>query len=150
MRSDSARRELVVFIKNELAKIERLKGELKACRGDSPVERRAQGSILHDFYNACERIFEAVAREVNGGAPSSAAWHKKLLYQMTLSVPGSRPSVITAACAARLDDYLAFRHVFRNIYGFELEGERLERLLKDFSPTARMFKEQIRLFLRKL
>lgn len=144
------KKELVSFIQEKLKDVDRLMGELKECKGTNSVLRRARGSILHDFYNACERIFEIIAREVNGGISSSEQWHKKLLHQMTLSIEGVRPAVITPGLAAELDEYLAFRHVFRNIYGFELEGDRLERLAEKFDKTAVLFKKEITAFVKKL
>lgn len=88
--------------------------------------RRILGSIRHDFYNCCERIFRRISTEINGGFEQRETWHKELLYRMTIEIKGLRPEVISEDLAAELDDYLSFRHLFRNIYGFELKGERLE------------------------
>ena len=38
--------------------------------------------------------------------------------------------------AASLDEFLSFRHLFRNIYGFELIGDRVDRLVEKFFITA--------------
>ncbi len=35
---------------------------------------------LHNFYNGCERIFEKIAVDINGGIPGSFDWHKRLLH----------------------------------------------------------------------
>lgn len=150
MKEDRVKKEVISLIQAELNDIDKLSGELKECAGDSPIIRRAKGSILHDFYNACERIFETIAREINGGVPLSGQWHKKLLYQMTLSIKEIRPAVISAKLAARLDEFLAFRHLFRNIYGFELEGERLTQLADKFPKTVELFKTEIAEFIKKL
>ena len=48
-------------------------------------------------------------------------WHKTLLFKMTVSV--GRKYLSSQNFFAELDEYLSFRHVFRNIYGFELKGE---------------------------
>lgn len=48
---------------------------------------------------------------------------------MTIEIKGIRPPVISKELAAELDEYLSFRHLFRNIYGFELESKRLENLI---------------------
>lgn len=150
MSANAAKKEMRGFIQAVLKDIEELQKEIRQCRGDSHVLRRAKGSVLHDFYNACERIFEVIAREVNGGVPRAEQWHKKLLHQMTLPIKGVRPAVISKQLAAELDEYLAFRHLFRNIYGFELEGERLDILAGRFNTAANLFKKEINDFLKKL
>ncbi|MGB9887889.1 MAG: hypothetical protein ACPLRW_12990, partial [Moorellales bacterium] len=49
--------------------------------------------------------------------PETLRWHKQLLNRMTLEVPEVRPPVISKDLARTLDEYLRFRHVFRNVYG---------------------------------
>jgi len=142
--------EIVSLVTEELKNINRLQEEISECSGNSRFFRRAKGSILHDFYNACERIFELIAREIDGSLSSEGQWHKKLLYQMTVKINDTRPAVITKKLASELDDYLAFRHLFRNIYGFELESERLDRLVEKLPSTISTFSEEINTFLKIL
>jgi len=142
--------EIVSLVTEELKNINRLQEEISECSGNSRFFRRAKGSILHDFYNACERIFELIAREIDGSLSSEGQWHKKLLYQMTVKINDTRPAAITKKLAAELDDYLAFRHLFRNIYGFELESERLDRLVEKLPSTISTFSEEINTFLKIL
>jgi hypothetical protein len=98
-------------------------------------ELRGIGDIVHDFYTAAERIFEWIAPELNGGLPTGSAWHRELLDNMSLDLPSIRPPVITRDTLRLLSEFLRFRHMFRNIYGFELEWERLKPLLMRL-PTA--------------
>jgi hypothetical protein len=113
MNASTHKKEVSAMILSVLNEMDALAAELKQCKGETHILRRAKGSILHDFYNACERIFELIAREVNGGVPRAQQWHKKLLYMMTISVRGVRPAVISKGLVSRLDEYLSFRHVFR-------------------------------------
>jgi len=69
---------------------------------------------------------------------------------MTLGIEDIRPPVISKKLAAELDEYLAFRHLFRNIYGFELESNRLNILVEKFPATADLFFDEINSFLKKL
>ena len=69
---------------------------------------------------------------------------------MTIEIRGIRPQVISEDLAAELDDYLSFRDVFRDIYGFELRGERLDRLVAKFDRVSKNFSNQIVEFLRKM
>ena len=144
------KKEIVSFIHEELENINLLLKEISEYKENSYVYRRAKGSILQDFYNACERIFEVIGREINGGLPFTEQWHKKLLYQMTIGIKGIRPAVISKELAAELDEYFSFRHVFRNIYGFELKGERLDRLVEKFGKIAKSFQKEIKNFINKL
>ncbi len=65
---------------------------------------------------------------------------------MASPVAGIRLPVISKDLAATLDEYLGFRHVFRNIYGFELERERLRRLAQGLEATAQRVEEELRSF----
>lgn len=141
-------REISAEIKNELKNIDRLVIELKEEKDRG--SRRAQGSILHDFYNCCERIFRRISLGINGGFAAEETWHKELLYRMTIAIAGLRPAVISEDLAAELDDYLSFRHIFRNIYGFELKSARLERLVDRFEDVSNRFKDEIVKFLDKM
>ncbi len=66
---------------------------------------------------------------------------------MTIPVEGLRPQVISEELAADLDEYLAFRHLFRNIYGFELKGGRIDYLVEKFEVVSERFDKEIRKFL---
>ncbi|MBN2028701.1 hypothetical protein JW824_00500 [bacterium] len=143
---------MVAEVHKELENIARLREELEEVikKRDKVNNRRAQGSILHDFYNCCERIFRRITADINGGFVQSETWNKELLYRMTIEIKGIRPQVVSEELAAELDDYLSFRHVFRNIYGFELKGERLDRLVGKFGRVSKVFGEQIGEFLRRM
>lgn len=77
-------------------------------------------------------------------------WHRALLARTTIEIKEVRPQVISEKLAGELDDYLSFRHIFRNIYGFELEGERLDRLSEKFGEISQKFEKEIKEFLKKL
>jgi len=111
---------------------------------------RIVGSILHDYYTALEKIFETVATRIDRSLPRGETWHKDLLEQMTLDVPGLRPPLISAATARRLDPYRGFRHVFRNVYGYNLSPARVMELLKDLPGTATAVKDDLARFTSRL
>lgn len=89
---------------------------------------------LHSFYNGVERMFELLARELDGGLPSGPAWHRDLLAQMTLKVEGVRPAVIRTETASRLEEYLRFRHLVRNLYTWSFEQDKLAGLVEGLQP----------------
>ncbi|MBC8235501.1 hypothetical protein H8E77_38630 [bacterium] len=123
-------------IQDELSHFPELSEEIKQLlkeaheRGISTGHRRIAGSILHDFYTTIEKIFEAIAKVLDGGVPSSSRWHIELLENMaSKSERGTRPNVIDDNLKEELRAYLGFRHLFRNIYASELLWDELEKLL---------------------
>lgn len=91
---------------------------------------RAFGSILHDFYTAVEDVFEAIVQDLNGSLPAGKGWHTRFLRSMAAEIPGVRPAVVSKESTKWLEDYLSFRHVFRNVYGHRLEWSRMGSLVK--------------------
>ena len=139
---------MISEIERELENLQELRNEMMDVKsGESILSRRSMGSILHDFYNCCERVFKKIALDINGVYEDAEKWHKALLVRMTVGMKGIRPAVISEELAAELDDFLSFRHVFRNIYGFELKGERVIYLSKKFDTVAEWFIREIKTFL---
>ena len=67
---------------------------------------------------------------MDGGLPKGDDWHIQLLRRMTVAVGDRRPPVLSKESGETLAEYLSFRHLFRNIYGFELKWERCRELAK--------------------
>lgn len=121
-------------IRQELQQLDRIADEMKKAlkpyRGkeiNNTIVLRALGSMLHDFYTGVEKIFLNIAKEIDRFAPRSENWHRLLLEQMTLHLKERRPAVVDKDLAVALQQYLAFRHRFRNLYGFDLEWARMEQ-----------------------
>lgn len=104
-----------------------------------------QALKLHNFYTGCERIFSLIVSEFNGGKPSGFDWHQRLLQRMTVAQP-ERPPVISAETAQRLNEYLGFRHVVRNVYGFDLDIDRVARLIQTYPDVWHQFEQEIQAF----
>jgi hypothetical protein len=139
---------IIAEIEKELQNLNELRAELEKIKREKEIIfQRAKGSILHDFYNCCERIFKKIAIELNANFDESERWHKSLLYKMTIPIEGLRPRVISDEMAADLDEFLAFRHLFRNIYGFELKGDRIDYLAAKMKKVAGRFSGEIEEFL---
>lgn len=143
--------EMIAEIEKELQSLHELCSELKRIKPEKDtIFKRSKGSILHDFYNCCERVFKKIAIEMNGGYEDKEKWHENLLYMMTIPVKGLRPQVISEELASDLDEFLSFRHLFRNIYGFELKGDRIDYLSEKFENVSEGFDREIREFLTLL
>lgn len=105
---------------------------------------------MYDFYVAVENIFETVAREIDEALPADEKWHRRLLLQMALDIPDIRPSLISKETAAKLDEFRAFLHVFRNVYGFNLSAERMVDLLNKFPQTANCLEREVHAFIEMM
>jgi hypothetical protein len=110
------------------------------------IRVRAGGGILHDFYCGVERIFRLIAARIDQDLPDGPDWHVQLLQRMAVDIETVRPAVLDRATARQLDEYLRFRHLFRNIYGFELEWARCRELLVDLPAVFEQLNQQLAAF----
>lgn len=106
----------------------------------------ATAFIIGNVYLGAEKIFQRIAKDFDSNVPEGEAWHRRLLDQMKEPRKGSRPPVIQAKTADRLEPYLAFRHVQRNIYAFEFEWPRLVPLLLAAEDTLDAVAEDVTAF----
>jgi len=105
---------------------------------------------LHSFYNGLERIFESIARQLDPVFPSSERWHRELLEQMTKDIPGVRPVVLSVKTAELLVSFLAFRHLVRGIYAFELKEDLLQNLVDLLTEVLSSIKQDLEGFCKLL
>jgi len=98
---------------------------------------------LHGLYAGVERLFEAVALQLDGSLPKGEAWHRDLLGQMTLDLPGLRPPVISVVVAQLLDEYRRFRHVVRNVYAENLDPLRVGELVEKLPAVCDRLKSEL-------
>ncbi len=149
--------DLLAEINDELLLLDKLIRDIGNVSNVIPVDEEQKAVYeeslalkLHNFYTGIERIFEKIAEDINGGIPGSYDWHKRLLKTMSLEITNVRPPVISKETAKLLHEFLAFRHVVRNIYGFELDSERLSRLIEKSKEIFDRFKQEIEDFLQIL
>ncbi|MCF6149859.1 MAG: hypothetical protein E3K37_14495 [Candidatus Kuenenia sp.] len=144
---------IISEIKEETSSLRALRDEYKNFLEKYPLlDRyllRTKASFLADFYMGVERIFKIIAEELNGGTPKGEDWHKRLLLDMSLCI-GERPPVISKELYRQLLMFLGFRHVVRQVYGFELDEKRLEALSVHFEPVLEKFIEEMESFCRFL
>ena len=98
------------------------------------------------LYCGVERIFRLVAVRIDQDLPGGADWHVQLLQRMATNIETVRPAVLDCATTQQLDEYLRFRHLFRNIYGFKLEWERCKELLTDLPLVYEKLDRQLTIF----
>mgnify|MGYP006294920541 CR=1 FL=1 len=114
---------------------------------NSSINLRVLGSFLHDFYTCVEKIFRIIASDIDGEIPVVPSWHSSLLEQMSLDLKPIRKKVINDDLMALLYEYLRFRHVFRNLYRFELRWDKMEHLVNSLGNTFNKIELQLDHFL---
>lgn len=105
----------------------------------------AAGSMLQSYYNGIERIFRIINDCTDKKALSPASNHKALLAYMTERTE-NRPAVISAELARELDEYRAFRHVFRHRYDFELDWSLTKPLFLNADTVWKKFRKELEAF----
>lgn len=142
-------------IEEELKQIYQLKNQIKEVNNEKIInsynlKTRVYASIISDFFMASERIFKLIAKEIDEDLPETDDWHKKLLRQMSVDLPEIRPAVIDKKLYYLLEEYLKFRHLVRNIYGFQLDYKRFSHLVTDIDIAISEIVKQINSFLNKM
>lgn len=128
------------------AQVQRVKTELETDPASADFLYDSCALKLHNFYTGCERIFQLVANELNGGLPAGSDWHRRLLDRMKTEREG-RPAVISTELAAKLAEYLGFRHAVRRLYGYELEPDRIDKLMRLYPAVWQQFEQEIQVFI---
>jgi hypothetical protein len=138
----------LVKIRSE-SQIRRVQTELEKDPARADLLNENFALKLHNFYTGCERVFQLVATELNGGLPSGSDWHRRLLNRMQAERQG-RPAVISGGMAVKLQEYLGFRHVVRSLYGYELDPDRIAKLVNLYPEVWHQFEQEIEIFIQWL
>ena len=105
---------------------------------------------LQAFYTGIERVFERIIREFEEDLPSSAYWHQVLLNLAATEGRNQRPAIISQTTRNELDRYRGFRHVARNVYGFDLDGGQIALLMQHLRSTFESVKKDFSRFAEHL
>jgi len=139
-------------IQNDLEAIASLYEALGSpeLKEDEPQEALIVAAYrLHSLYTAFENIFRNIAASFENQL-DKAGWHRQLLQRMRLDLTPLRPAVIDAEAYDRLDEMLRFRHVFRTMYGLDLDPLRLRVVLRKTLELRPLYRAQIEKFLQFL
>ena len=145
--------EFIAEVRDELEALDILHASILSTAKHLPeakepdVYKESLALKLHNYYTGCERIFERIAGDINGDIPHRADWHRRLLHSMVLEIETVRPAAISRELEKLLGELLSFRHVVRNLYGFELDMGRIQRLVHLIVPTHKLIEEEINGFL---
>jgi hypothetical protein len=124
----------------------RAQSSLAEARGGDDRYVDAAALNLHALYSGLEKLFEAVARQVEETAPRGPNWRSELLAQMAAPVSEVRPAVISEDLRARLDAYRGFRHVVRNVYTYNLDPNQIAYLVEGLPAVMAMLSTELTAF----
>jgi hypothetical protein len=136
-------------IQSDLVAIERLYealGTPDLAESDDQEPLIVAAYRLHSLYTAFENIFRNIAASFENQLEKSG-WHRQLLQRMRLDLTPMRPAVIDGEAYEKLDEMLRFRHVFRTLYGLELDPLRLRVVLTKALQLKPLYRGQIERFL---
>ncbi|HOJ62002.1 MAG TPA: hypothetical protein PK878_17095 [bacterium] len=101
---------------------------------------------MHGFYAGLERIFELIAIHVDGFRPAGENWHQTLLIRMATEQPSVRPAVISESLHEQLNEYRGFRHVVRNVYSFEFESAKIQKMVVQLPSVYNQVRNELEAF----
>jgi hypothetical protein len=96
-----------------------------AANNNEDILADSLAACLHSFYSGLENLFKTIALELDESIPKGDRWHKKLLWQMATPIPQNRDRVLSERSLKYLEEFRAFRHLFRNLYTHNINPERV-------------------------
>jgi hypothetical protein len=136
-------------IAEEFAKLDKLANKILTARqkhGGNEIFIEFAAMNLQSYYTGLERILRKIATKIDGAIPEGDRWHKDLLDQVSIEIPQVRPAVISKSLRDELIDYLAFRHVIRNVYPFDINVQKVEELLDKLSTVHEHLTHELETF----
>jgi hypothetical protein len=108
------------------------------------------GYTLHNVYNALENSFTQISMSFENHVKDRERWHRELLEKMFLDLTPLRQAVLSSECRSIVSELLAFRHLFRHAYDFELQQDKLLHLWQRFISQASVILGNVEDFSRSL
>lgn len=137
-------------LEDELDKLNKLAEKILLDREkhrESEIYVESAAMNLQSYYTGVERVFKTIAAKLDGEVPAGERWHKDLLDQVAIEIPSIRPPVISKLLRDELGKYLAFRHVIRNIYPYDLDSQSVADLVDNLSRVHEQLREGVEQFL---
>lgn len=131
-------------IRELVARTDRLMHKVRQTGDEDYLD--AAALYLHSFYTEAERIFVAIAREVDQEIPTGSEWHQQLLEQMSVEFSHLRLPVLCEQTRLELDEFRRFRHVVRSNYAYKLDPKRIIALAQKLSVVSQHLVEDSLLF----
>lgn len=118
-------------------------------RDPNPIELRAVAATLHTVYTGIELILKTVHREVQARPLDPDGWHADLLFWASEPSDQAGP-IIEDDLLVELRGLMGFRHVFRNVYGHQLEWDEMREGAFTAFATADAFMRAVNAYVADL
>ena len=125
---------LIEELNGDMADIKRLQSHNSRARDRIESGARdildygALAYTVHTIYGVIENYFLRISKFFENSLPRDS-WHKNLVERMALNVPGVRPAFIQDEdIKGKVLELLRFRHKFRNLYGEDLNPDRMKEV----------------------
>jgi hypothetical protein len=99
--------------------------------GPGTASAMVLSQVFTDSYTIIETFFFRVAQFFESSL-SGTEWHKELLEQMRLEVPGVRVAIISDKTFEVCAELLRFRHFRRYFFELEYDWDRIEMVRKKY------------------
>jgi hypothetical protein len=117
---------------------------------DDPIDWGALGFTLHSAYGVLENYFLRISKFFENDLPADR-WQKSLVEKMALEIPGVRPALLAEEPSKRRAlELLKFRHLFRNMYGEDLDAVKTAAVQRAADEFAELFSKSHVNFVEKL
>ena len=91
---------------------------------------------LDHAYQAFESMLVRIERALGLPERPGADWHRALLADAVLALPGLRPAVIPTGAERPWDELRRFRHFLRHAYTVELDSHRLAQNVRHLQEAV--------------
>jgi len=108
----------------------------------SVLELGGTAALLSSLYHGVENILKQGLLAVGVGLPRGAAWHRDLLES------ACEHGIVSAELRDRRAPDRAFGHFFTHAYGFDLDPQRLQPLVRDVRLVYAGFQQETKRFVR--
>ena len=125
-------------IRKEVAVLNRMLGRRRSL-GRDEVRVRAAASSLQSIYNGMERMLQTVLMEKGSSVPEGPSSHSDLLDT------AAALRVVSAGLVDSLRELMGFRHFYRHSYGFMIDHEQLNPLLRGVEKVVDQFARELHL-----
>ena len=105
---------------------------------------------LDHAYQAFENVLVRLERALGLPARTSPAWHRALLADAALAVPGLRPALFPGSVEGDWDELRRFRHFLRHAYPLDLDPRRLRENVGRLQRAVSQTDEPVRAVFRAL
>ena len=105
---------------------------------------------FHNLYCAIEDLFKVVARFFENHIVNTSGYHIELLNRMTLRIEGVRPALMSKETAKLVNEFRAFRHLFRHAYSYDIDVDKMQLLIAKLKKFKGKYQQDVLEFTKEI